>query len=120
MGHAAIIEQTHRFTIGGVYQHLNFIIKCSVQILDQSSFDTTILEKIYTDALNYIHSYFSIWPMDYRPTSKEELMTIKREMNKSLRDNINQYYEEHYAKIMINSVLLWDEGYYTVQLPFTR
>jgi hypothetical protein len=119
IGFASVIEQTHRFTIAGICRGLNFIIKCSIHILDQSKFNTEVIENIYKDSLTHIEGYFKYnYPIDYRPTSKEELMTLKRELNKTVRDTINTFYEEHYAKVAINSLLLWDEGYYTITLPF--
>jgi hypothetical protein len=113
IGYVVITEQTHRFVISGVCYHLNFLVKCSIRILDQTKFHPKVIKEIYKDTLEYVDNYFSSnFPIDYRPTSKDEVMILKRELNKSLRDSINTYYADYYAQVNINSILLWDEGEY--------
>jgi hypothetical protein len=114
----SIIEQTHRFVLAGHYEHLYFMLKCSIKLIDASEFDTDLIKDIYTDVINSIKDYLKCYPIDFRPTTKEEFLKIKRDMNNTLANSINITKYGTISTITINSLNLWDAGNYKYTLKF--
>jgi hypothetical protein len=120
IGFINIIDQTHRFTLAGTYKHLHYLLKCSIRLVDPTMFDASVLPAVYEDVMKSIKEYFQTYPLDFRPTSKEDLSKMRKDINNVISNSIDLVKLKNIATIAINSLNLWDSGSYINQIMFFK
>jgi hypothetical protein len=113
VGYISVIDQIHRFTLAGRYREIGFLIKCSIVVTDYSKFNSNVITTIYENTLKNVIKFFKYkYPIELRVVTKEDNLTLKRDLNKELSDNVEDIIQNLYGSIKINNINIWDDKEY--------